>query len=55
MATKVPVAQKRMFENVFVCKKCSKKVRSQAIRIIAGKVKCPRCDARSFRPIKRKK
>ena len=54
MATKIPVAQKRMFENVYVCKICSKKIRSQPVRIIAGKVKCPRCDGRSFRPIRKK-
>jgi Zn finger protein HypA/HybF involved in hydrogenase expression len=54
MATKIPVAQKRMFADVFVCKKCSKKIRSQAVRVIAGKVKCPRCDSRSFRTVKKK-
>lgn len=55
MAQKIAVAQKRMFEGVFVCKDCGKKIRSQPVRIIAGKVKCPRCDGRAFRPIKRKK
>ena len=55
MGTKLAVAQKRMFTNVFICKNCSKKIRSQAVRIISGKVKCPKCNSRSFRPIKRKK
>ena len=54
MATKIPIAQKRMFENVFVCKKCNKKIRSQPTRIAAGKVKCQRCNSRSFRAIKKK-
>jgi len=54
MATKLPVAQKRMFENVFICKNCNKKIRTQAVRVIARKVKCPRCGKRSFRPVKRK-
>jgi len=54
MAAKLPAAQKRMFENVFICRDCSKKVRTQAVRVIAKKVKCPRCGRRSFRPIKRK-
>ena len=54
MATKVPVAQERMFHDVFVCKKCNKKIRSQAVRITAGKVQCPKCKGKSFRPIKRK-
>lgn len=55
MATKIPVAQKRMFEDVFVCKNCSKKVRSQAVRMTAGKVRCPRCKKNVFRPIRKKK
>ncbi len=55
MGTKIPAAQKRMFGDVFVCKNCSKKIRSQAVRIISGKVKCPKCKQNVFRPIKRKK
>ncbi|MEK6854673.1 MAG: hypothetical protein AABX73_00435 [Nanoarchaeota archaeon] len=54
MATKIAVAQKRMFADVFVCKRCSKKIRSQSVRIISGKVKCPKCNGRSFRTIRRK-
>ena len=54
MATKIPTAQQRLFRNVFVCKDCSKKVRTQPVRVIAGKIKCPRCGSRSFRAIKRK-
>jgi len=54
MATKIPAAQKRLFGNVFICKNCAKKVRTQATRILVGKVKCPRCDNRTFRTIKRK-
>ncbi|MDO8460170.1 MAG: hypothetical protein Q7S74_03610 [Nanoarchaeota archaeon] len=54
MATKILAAQKRMFGNVFVCKNCSKKIRTQAVRIIAGKIKCPRCSSHAFRPIRKK-
>lgn len=54
MATKIAVAQKRMFNDVFVCKNCNRKIRSQAVRIIAGNVSCPRCKSRSFRPIRKK-
>ena len=54
MAAKIPVAQKRMFQNVFICKKCGKKIRSQPVRIIAGKVKCGKCNSRVFRAIKKK-
>jgi len=54
MATKIAIAQERMFHNVFICKRCSKKIRSDPVRIIAGKVKCPKCDSRSFRPIRKR-
>jgi DNA-directed RNA polymerase subunit RPC12/RpoP len=54
MATKIPIAQERMFHNVFVCKKCNKKIRSQAVRIIEGKIKCPRCGGHVFRTIRKK-
>jgi hypothetical protein len=54
MATKIPAAQKRMFRDVFVCRNCNKKIRSQPVKIIAGKIKCPRCNNRAFRPIKKK-
>ena len=54
MATKIPVAQNRLFHDVFVCKECGKKLRSQAVRVTAGKVKCPRCKSTAIRTIKKK-
>jgi len=55
MATKIAAAQARMFKNVFVCKKCGKKTRAEARKIIEGKVKCRRCESKAFRPISKKK
>jgi Zn finger protein HypA/HybF involved in hydrogenase expression len=54
MATKLPVAQTRMFTNVFICKDCNQKIRTQAVRVIAGKVRCIKCGGHRFRPIKKK-
>lgn len=54
MATKIPVAQQRMFTNVFVCKKCCHKIRTDPVRILNGKVKCRKCGSRAFRQIKKK-
>jgi len=54
MATKILIAQKRMFHNVFVCKVCGKKIRTQMMRILAGKIKCPRCTGHAFRPVRKK-
>jgi Zn finger protein HypA/HybF involved in hydrogenase expression len=55
MATKIPIAQKRMFEGVFVCKNCNQKIRSESVRVNARRVNCPKCSGRAFRPVKRKK
>jgi len=54
MATKIPIAQKRLFGDVFVCRDCSKKIRTQAVRVISRKVMCPKCGSRAFRPVKKK-
>lgn len=54
MATKIPVAQRRMFANVFVCRNCSRKIRTQAVRVIEKRIRCPRCGTHSFRQIRKK-
>ena len=54
MAAKIPIAQKRLFGDVFVCRDCSHKIRTQAVRVIAKKVKCPKCSSRTFRPVRKK-
>jgi len=51
---KIPEAQNRLFKNVFVCKKCSAKIKADPRKIINGKVKCRKCDGRAFRPLKKK-
>ncbi|MFH1586031.1 MAG: hypothetical protein ABIB79_04645 [archaeon] len=51
---KILEAQNRMFKNVYVCKKCHTKVRSDPQKILKGKVKCRKCDKRAFRPLKKK-
>mgnify|MGYP001558037001 CR=1 FL=1 len=55
MATKIIAAQERLFKNVFVCKKCGQKARSEPRKVIEGKLKCRRCAGKNFRPISRKK
>lgn len=54
MATKMPIAQHRMFGNIFICKECNHRIRTQAVRIIAGKVRCAHCKGKAFRPVRRK-
>lgn len=54
MATKIAVAQQRLFSNMFVCKNCSHKTRTQATRILAGKVRCRKCGSKALRTIRKK-
>lgn len=54
MATKIPVAQARLFGNVFICRDCNHKVRTQAVRVIAKKIKCVKCGGHNFRPVRKK-
>lgn len=51
---KIPAAMDRIFKNVFVCKRCSTKIRSEARKIIEGKVRCRKCKGKAFRPISKK-
>ena len=51
---KIPAAQSRLFKNIFICKRCSTKVRADSRKIIEGRVKCRACAGKAFRQ-KRKK
>jgi len=50
--TRIPEAHKRLFENVFVCKKCKKKKRTSMQKILQGKITCT-CGSKAFRAIKK--
>lgn len=54
MATKVPAAQARLFRNIFVCKRCSAKIRAEPKKILEGKIRCRKCKCKEFRPMRRK-
>ncbi|MFW5847042.1 MAG: hypothetical protein ACOCUU_02680 [Nanoarchaeota archaeon] len=51
---KIQEASDRMFKNVFVCKKCQSKIKSDNQKILKGKTRCRKCGSRSFRPLKKK-
>lgn len=51
---KIAAAQARIFKNIFICRHCNAKMRSEARKIITGKVKCRKCGGTAFKP-KRKK
>lgn len=51
---KFPEAQARLFKNKFACKKCKSVVKSDIMKIIAGKVKCRKCGSKALRPLRKK-
>ena len=54
MPAKLPAAQARMFKNIFICKKCKAKLRTEPRKILEKKVRCRKCLGKAFRPIKKK-
>ncbi len=54
MAMKLPeVVLKRKFERVYICRKCKAKVRASVQKVLAGKVRCPKCHSPYLRPKKK--
>lgn len=49
-----PEAEARRFRNVFVCRRCKKKIRSNNLVILAGKIICKGCGCNKFRPVRKK-
>jgi len=49
--TKIAEATNRLYKNVFVCKNCRTKVRSDPQKVLKGKVKCRKCKKKAFRPL----
>ena len=52
---KFPEANKRLVENIFVCKKCKTKIRSTNLRVIKGEVRCRKttCRSKALRPARK--
>jgi len=47
---KIKEAEVRLFNRVYICRKCNAKVRASATRIKEGLITCPKCQSRAFRP-----
>ena len=50
---KFPEAQARLFGNVYVCRSCKSKIRSNPQKINLKKQKCRNCGKKVFRAIKK--
>ncbi|MGV8142581.1 MAG: hypothetical protein ACP5NS_03005 [Candidatus Pacearchaeota archaeon] len=55
MGTKLPAAMQRLFKNMFVCKNCGQKMRTESLKVISKTIICRRCGKHSFRPVSIKK
>ncbi len=51
---KFPEAELRLMKNIFVCRRCKRKVRAPNMKVIAGKVKCRKCNGKALRPVRKK-
>lgn len=47
-------ATKRLFGNVFVCRKCKTKMRADPAKVRKGKVSCRGCTSKALRPVRKK-
>lgn len=54
LMVKFPEAQVRMYKNVFVCRNCKSKIRSDNMKVIAKAVKCRKCNSKALRPVRKK-
>lgn len=51
---KIPEAEARKQNDIFVCRKCKSKVRATNMKVSLGKAKCRKCDSKSLRPMRKK-
>tara|TARA_Y100000310_G_scaffold151105_1_gene150618 strand:+ start:384 stop:557 length:174 start_codon:yes stop_codon:yes gene_type:complete len=52
---KIKEAEIRLFNRVFICRKCNSKIRGNASKIKARKRVCKKCQSRDFRPKNKEK
>ncbi|HLC58337.1 MAG TPA: hypothetical protein VJI68_00595 [Candidatus Nanoarchaeia archaeon] len=47
-------ANKRMYKNVFVCRRCKTKKKADPSKVRRGKVSCRNCYSKALRPVRKK-
>ena len=50
-----PEAMNRIYNRVFVCRKCKSKIRTDYSRVRDKKVKCRKCGSKDLRPKRKEK
>jgi ribosomal protein L40E len=51
---KFPEANTRLFQNMFVCRRCKAKMRAPNRKVLAGKISCRKCTSKALRPVRKK-
>ncbi|HLC86384.1 MAG TPA: hypothetical protein VJG30_03805 [Candidatus Nanoarchaeia archaeon] len=49
-----PEAGKRLYKNVFVCRKCKTKRRADPSKVRKGLISCKNCSSYALRPVRKK-
>lgn len=47
-------AAKRLFRDIYVCRKCKTKIRASSMKVMAGKISCRKCGGKALRPLRKK-
>jgi len=47
-------ALNRLQVNIYVCRRCKSKIRAKPVHVLAGKVKCRKCNGVALRPVRKK-
>ena len=47
-------AEARLLKNIFVCKRCKRKLRAPNLKVLAGKVRCRKCHSHALRTVRKK-
>ena len=55
MSSKFPEVMRRLFTNVYVCRKCKRKMLSTPKKVLTKSLRCRNCGGKAFRPIKKAK
>ncbi|MDD5416915.1 MAG: 50S ribosomal protein L40e [Candidatus Aenigmarchaeota archaeon] len=50
---RAPATVRRVYERMFICMRCNSKLRSDTLRVKAGKVKCRKCGYKHLRAKKK--
>jgi len=47
-------AEKRLYKNIYICKKCESKTRVPINKVLNGKAVCRSCSSKFLRPVRKR-